>query len=67
MPGQSPFVRYPLCSPCFIPDDVILTSVVCLHSASCSIRRYNGGVILVGALVWYTLGGAVQASVSSGS
>ena len=45
-----------------MPDDVMLTSVVC-PVARCSI----GVIILVGALARYTLGGAVQGFVSSAS
>ena len=57
--GASFATRYPLR---FMPDDVILMSVICpVEVASCSVGRYEA---LVGALVWYTVDGTVQAVVS---
>ena len=44
-----------------MPDDVILTSVVCPVSLAVAV------IILVGALARYTLGGAVDGFVSSAS
>ena len=54
----------PLCSPRFMPDDVMLTSVVCPVHVALAVAV----IILVGALARYTLGGgAVQGFVSSAS
>ena len=56
--------RYLLCSLRFMPDDVMLTSVVCPVHVVLAVAV----IILVGALARYTLGGgAVQGFVSSAS
>lgn len=53
---------YPLCSLCFMPDDVILTSILCpiyIVLVVMEHREVIGALgVLVDALVWYTLGSA---------